>query len=61
MNASGYLDAKIQYRVTPNLTFSIEAKNLTDEVSQTTAGSETRKNDLGWNGRRYYAGVGYKF
>jgi len=61
MNASGYLDAKIQYRVTPQLTFSIEAKNLTDEVSQTTAGGETRKNDLGWNGRRYYAGVGYKF
>jgi len=61
MEASGYLDAKVQYRITPNLTFSIEAKNLTDEVSQTTAGGSMRKNDLGWNGRRYYAGVGYKF
>jgi iron complex outermembrane receptor protein len=61
MEASGYLDGKIQYRATPNLTVSFEAKNLTDEVSQTTAGSSLRKNDLGWSGRRYYVGLGYKF
>lgn len=61
MEATGYLDAKIQYRITPQLTVSIEAKNLTDEVSQTTAGSTLRKNDLVWNGRRYYVGASYKF
>jgi iron complex outermembrane receptor protein len=61
MEETGYLDAKVQYRVTPNLIVSVEAKNLTDEVSQTTAGSSERKNDFVWNSRRYYVGASYKF
>jgi iron complex outermembrane receptor protein len=59
--ATGYLDGKIQYRFSDNLTFSFEAKNLTDERSLMTAGSILRPNELSWNGRRYYVSLGYKY
>ena len=61
MEATGYLDGKIQYRFSDNLTFSFEAKNLTDERTLATAGSILRPNELSWNGRRYYVSLGYKY
>jgi iron complex outermembrane receptor protein len=59
--ATGYLDGKIQYRFSDHLTFSFEAKNLTDEVTLNTAGSTLRPNEYAWNGRRYFVSLGYKF
>ena len=58
---TGFLDAKIQYRVTPQLSVSLEAKNLTDEASLTTAGAGTRPNEYSWSGRRYYVSLAYKY
>ncbi|MEO7576516.1 MAG: TonB-dependent receptor [Massilia sp.] len=56
----GFLDAKIQYRYNAHLTFSIEAKNLTDQAQVLTAGAASRPNELGWSGRRYFVGLSYK-
>ncbi|QGZ42088.1 TonB-dependent receptor [Pseudoduganella flava] len=58
---TGYLDAKIQYRVTDNLTISAEGKNLTDEGQFLNSGSTSRRNELAWSGRRYFVGATYKF
>jgi TonB-dependent receptor len=57
----GFLDAKLQYRATDNLTLSIEGKNLTDEGQYLNAGSTSRRNELAWSGRRYFVGATYKF
>ncbi len=57
----GFLDAKIQYRVTDQLTLSAEGKNLTDEGQYLNAGSTARRNELAWSGRRYFVGATYKF
>jgi TonB-dependent receptor len=57
----GYLDAKLQYRVSDNLTISIEGKNLTDEAQYLNSGSTSRRNELAWSGRRYFIGAAYKF
>lgn len=59
-DATGYLDAKLQLRLTRNLTLSFEAKNLTDQAELSYAGSLERPNELAWSGRRYYIGLGYK-
>lgn len=57
---TGYMDAKFQWKATKNLTFSIEAKNLTDQAELTYAGDLSRPNELAWSGRRYYVTLGYK-
>ncbi len=59
--AVGYLDAKLQFRVTENLTLSVEGKNLTDEAQYLNSGSKERRNELAWSGRRYFVGATYKF
>jgi TonB-dependent receptor len=58
---TGFLDAKIQYRLTPNFTLSAEAKNLTDEHTLSTAGTAALPIDYTWSGRRYYVSLSYKF
>lgn len=57
---TGYLDAKLQLRMTKQLTLSFEAKNLTDQAELTYSGDLARPNELAWSGRRYYVSVGYK-
>lgn len=59
--ATGYLDAKLQLRLTSQLTVAIEGKNLTDQAELTYSGGVLRPNELAWSGRRYYVSVGYKF
>lgn len=58
---TGFLDAKFQYRLNENLTFSVEAKNLTDERTLSTAGNASLPIDYTWSGRRYYVSLGYKY
>ncbi|GGY68681.1 TonB-dependent receptor [Pseudoduganella albidiflava] len=58
---TGFLDAKLQFRATDNLTLSVEGKNLTDEGQFLNAGSTSRRNELAWSGRRYFVGATYKF
>lgn len=57
---TGYLDAKFQWKATKNFTFSVEAKNLTDQAELSYAGDLSRPNELAWSGRRYYVTVSYK-
>lgn len=57
---TAYLDAKLQLRLTPNFTVSLEGKNLTDQAELTYAGDLSRPNELAWSGRRYYVTLGYK-
>ncbi len=57
---TGYLDAKLQLRMTKKLTLAFEAKNLTDQAELTYSGDLSRPNELAWSGRRYYLSVGYK-
>ena len=59
-DATGYLDAKLQLRLTKNFTLSFEGKNLTDQAELTYAGDLSRPNELAWSGRRYYVSVSYK-
>ncbi|WP_156391716.1 MULTISPECIES: TonB-dependent receptor [unclassified Roseateles] len=59
-DASGYLDAKFQWKATKQLTLSVEAKNLTDQAELTYAGDLSRPNELAWSGRRYYVTLSYK-
>ncbi len=59
-DATGYLDAKIQFRVNKKLTVSFEGKNLTDQAELTYSGAISRPNELAFSGRRYYASIGYK-
>lgn len=57
---TAFLDAKFQYRLSKNVTFSVEAKNLTDERTLSTAGTAALPIDYTWSGRRYYVSLGYK-
>ncbi|MUI12386.1 TonB-dependent receptor [Massilia dura] len=57
---TGYLDAKLQYRYSENITFSLEGKNLTDQAEITDAGDQFRVNELAFPGRRYYLSVSFK-
>ena len=59
-DATGYLDAKFQWKATKNLTFAVEAKNLTNQAELTYAGDLGRPNELAWSGRRYYLTLGVK-
>jgi TonB-dependent receptor len=58
---TGFLDAKIQYRINDHMTLSLEAKNLTDEVTLTSAGAISRPIEYSWAGRRYFVSLGYKY
>lgn len=58
---TGYLDAKLQLRVTKQLTLAIEGKNLTNQAELTYSGDLGRPNELAYPGRRYYASASYKF
>ncbi|MFG6487618.1 TonB-dependent receptor [Roseateles sp. BYS78W] len=60
LDATGYLDAKFQWKATKNLTFAVEAKNLTNQAELSYAGDLSRPNELAWSGRRYYITLGYK-
>ncbi|VXA98212.1 TonB-dependent receptor [Massilia sp. 9I] len=57
---TGFLDAKIQYRYSENITIAVEGKNLTDEVKRTDAGDSFRLNELAWSGRRYFVTLSLK-
>ncbi len=59
-DATGYLDAKLQLRLTKKFTVSFEGKNLTDQAELTYAGDLSRPNELAWSGRRYYVSLSYK-
>lgn len=59
-DSTGYLDAKIQFRLTKNLTVSLEGKNLTDQAELTYSGDLQRPNELAFAGRRYYVSLSYK-
>jgi TonB-dependent receptor len=56
---TGFLDAKIQYRIDKHFSLSHEAKNLSNQSTLTTAGDITRPNEYSWSGRRYYLSLGY--
>jgi len=56
----GFLDAKFQYRIDDHFTVSIEGKNLLDQAQVMTAGADSRPNELGWSGRRYFLSLSYK-
>jgi iron complex outermembrane receptor protein len=58
---TGFLDAKLQYRINDNLSLSVEGKNLTDQEQTTDAGSLSRVNELAFSGRRYFVSASYKF
>jgi len=58
---TGFLDAKLQYRLTDRLSLSLEAKNLTDEVTLTSAGAASRPVEYSWAGRRYFLSLGYRY
>lgn len=59
--ATGFLDAKIQYRIDRHFSIALEAKNLTNESTLTTAGAITRPNEYSWSGRRYYVSLAYNY
>jgi iron complex outermembrane receptor protein len=58
---SGYVDAKIQYRFSKQLTVALEGKNLTDQAQVTYSGARNRLNELAFAGRRYFASVSFKY
>ena len=59
---TGYLDAKLQYRYSENITISLEGKNLTDRPFVTFQNNDPRQViDYQRYGREYYLGMSYKF
>lgn len=61
VDKTGYLDAKIQFRINPQFTVSLEGKNLTDQGQTTYSGDIYRLNELAFSGRRYFASVSFKY
>ncbi|MBI3369591.1 MAG: TonB-dependent receptor [Burkholderiales bacterium] len=57
---TGYLDAKIQYRINDRLSVALEGKNLTNQAELTYSGDPYRLNELAFAGRRYFASVSFK-
>jgi TonB-dependent receptor len=57
---TGFLDAKLQYRLNDHVTFSVEGKNLTDQAQTTDSGSMALVNEIAWPGRRYFFSVSVK-
>ncbi|ESQ91296.1 hypothetical protein ABAC460_06940 [Asticcacaulis sp. AC460] len=62
MNAATYWDASASYRVTDQLTLSLEGLNLTKETNGTWSDSVARRTtDYRLGGRRIHAGLRYSF
>jgi TonB-dependent receptor len=59
--ATGYLDGKFTYRFNPHLSAFVEAQNLTGEREAGNSGDPVRLADFGYSGRRYFAGVQFKY
>jgi len=58
---SAYVDAKVQYKLNKHFSFSLEAKNLTDQAQLNYSGDLYRLNELAWSGRRYFVSASYKY
>lgn len=58
---TGYLDAKITWKVSKTTSVFFEAKNLTDQAEVANAGDPFRMTEIAWPGRRYFAGVSIKY
>ncbi|SEN10137.1 TonB-dependent receptor [Duganella sp. CF517] len=59
VEAAGFLDLKLQFQLGRRLSLALEARNLGDEHTLTTAGAITRPNEYSWSGRRYFVSLGY--
>lgn len=60
-DGSAYLDAKATWRfLDTGWSMFVEGKNLTGETERTTSG-DIRMGDLSYSGRRYFAGVSWKY
>ncbi|WP_331346614.1 TonB-dependent receptor [Cellvibrio sp. UBA7661] len=59
--AYGQVDASVSYDVTDNLTFSLEALNLTDETQRQYSRHENLVRNYTETGARYNVGVRYSF
>jgi iron complex outermembrane receptor protein len=59
--ATGFLDAKVQYRLSDHVTVAFEAKNLADEVTLTSAGAASRPIEYSWSGRRYFLSLAGRY
>ena len=56
------VDAQVRVRITPNLDFRAQAKNLTDAIPQKVVGVNQQLNYSALqNGRAYFAGVAFHF
>ena len=57
----GTLDASVSYQVTPNVTFTVDALNITDNLLKYYAANKTQVRAVYDNGTQVYAGVRLKF
>jgi iron complex outermembrane receptor protein len=57
----GQLDASVNFTVTPNVTISVDALNLTDELLKYYAQNRTQVRAVYENGTQVYAGLHVKF
>ena len=58
---NGQLDASVNFTVTPNVTISFDALNLTNSLLKYYAQNTTQVRAVYDNGTQYYAGVHVKF
>lgn len=61
MNDTVYLDASMSYDITPNLTFSLEGINLTDEYNDRYVDVADRVSDYRHTGREIAVGLRWKY
>lgn len=61
VNATTNIDASMSYEVTPNLTFSLEGINLTDEYTDRYVDSTDRVSDYRHTGREVAVGLRWKY
>ncbi|WP_111640655.1 TonB-dependent receptor [Marinimicrobium alkaliphilum] len=59
VDSAGYLDAKFNYNITPQLRFHVDGRNLTGEVRSINAGPG-RMSTYDWAGREYSVGLTYR-
>ncbi len=57
---TGYLDGRAAYKFGDNLTVFVEARNMTGENERSTNGSARLVEDV-YSGRRYFAGLTYRY
>lgn len=60
-NAYNTLDASVQYTLSDNISFTVDAHNLTNQTLKYFAADETQPRALYSNGVDYYAGIRVKF